>query len=244
MESLLYIYLFLFGLIFGSFYNVVGIRLAHGESIVHPRSHCPYCGHTLTATELIPVLSWILQKGRCRQCKASVSAQYPLFEFVTASLFTISPLLTGWSKDLLCALFIVSFVVIVTISLLDSSCIPRQIVCFFGITGVIIRLWDPIIPWWDVWLGAIVGFLLYFLIAAFTKGRFYTYDAAYLAVIGLYVGMWGMLAILLIVLCLQLLSQLLNAMLRKKRKQATPFILFVGIAALLVFYLRPVFLHY
>ena len=60
---------FILVLVFGSFYNVVGFRLCNKESLVKPRSHCPKCNHVLKAGELIPVISYIIQGGRCRKCK-------------------------------------------------------------------------------------------------------------------------------------------------------------------------------
>ena len=70
----------LFGMIMGSFLNCAAWRIVHGESFIKGRSHCPTCGHALGATELIPVFSWLLQKGRCKWCGARVSARYPITE--------------------------------------------------------------------------------------------------------------------------------------------------------------------
>ena len=66
MELYYMICLFVFGTIFGSFFNVVGSRLAHNESIVYPSSHCTYCKHKLGASELIPILSYLIQGGKCK----------------------------------------------------------------------------------------------------------------------------------------------------------------------------------
>ena len=68
------------GAVMGSFLHCAAWRIVHGESFVRGRSHCPACGHVLGAAELIPVFSWLLQKGRCRWCGAKLSARYPLTE--------------------------------------------------------------------------------------------------------------------------------------------------------------------
>jgi leader peptidase (prepilin peptidase)/N-methyltransferase len=77
----------LFGSIVGSFLNVVIHRVPRGESVVHPRSRCPGCRKPIAAYDNIPVLSWLLLRGRCRDCKASISARYPLIELITGIAF-------------------------------------------------------------------------------------------------------------------------------------------------------------
>lgn len=84
MNLFFYTFLFTFGMLFGSFASVLVYRLKSGEGgIMAGRSHCPRCGHTLTALELIPLLSWILQKGKCKSCKAKISPIYPALELAT-----------------------------------------------------------------------------------------------------------------------------------------------------------------
>jgi leader peptidase (prepilin peptidase) / N-methyltransferase len=77
------------GLVVGSFLNVVLWRVPRGESIVSPPSHCPSCDTPLRPAELVPVLSWVVQRGRCRHCGATISARYPLVELATAAAFVI-----------------------------------------------------------------------------------------------------------------------------------------------------------
>ncbi len=77
----------LFGLLFGSFLNVVRLRLPAGESIVHPGSHCPHCQRLLAWWQNLPVLSWILLRGRCHFCRQPISPAYPLMELATAALW-------------------------------------------------------------------------------------------------------------------------------------------------------------
>lgn len=78
------------GLLVGSFLNVVILRLHAGKQFVKGRSECTHCKHQLGVKELIPVLSWLVQRGKCRHCKKPISIQYPLVELVTAILFVLS----------------------------------------------------------------------------------------------------------------------------------------------------------
>lgn len=81
----------LFGAVIGSFLNVCIHRLPRGESIVHPPSRCPGCGHRLAWYENVPVLSWLALRGRCKGCKARIPVMYPLVELATAAVFV-----TAW----------------------------------------------------------------------------------------------------------------------------------------------------
>jgi leader peptidase (prepilin peptidase)/N-methyltransferase len=78
---------FALGLVVGSFLNVVLWRVPRGESIVTPGSHCTECGAPLRARELVPVASWVAQRGRCRTCGARISVRYPLVELATGIVF-------------------------------------------------------------------------------------------------------------------------------------------------------------
>jgi len=80
---------FLVGICFGSFFNVVIYRLPNNLSIVHPRSFCPKCKNRITWRENIPLLSWLMQKGKCRNCEKKISYSYPLIELLTGLFFVI-----------------------------------------------------------------------------------------------------------------------------------------------------------
>lgn len=116
MELYYIITFFIFGITLGSFYNVVGYRLPKGESIISPPSHCTNCNHQLTAIELIPIFSYILQGGKCKNCKVKISLFYPFFEFATGALFVIAYLIFGLSIELFIALTFISMTLIIFIS--------------------------------------------------------------------------------------------------------------------------------
>ena len=84
--------LFVLGLVVGSFLGVLVLRIPLGEPVIFSRSACPHCQHELTAMELIPVISWIVQRRRCRSCDAKISSFYPAMELAAAAIAVAS----GW----------------------------------------------------------------------------------------------------------------------------------------------------
>ncbi|NLA33331.1 MAG: prepilin peptidase [Tenericutes bacterium] len=127
------------GLLFGSFYNVVGFRLPQKKSIIKPRSSCSKCSHILKWYELIPVMSFIFQKGKCRHCHKSISLFYPFTELMTGILFMVSYYIFGFNPNLLISLFIVSFLIIVIVSDLNYMIIPDEITLLFSILVIIVK---------------------------------------------------------------------------------------------------------
>ncbi|MFC0187371.1 prepilin peptidase [Fictibacillus aquaticus] len=188
MNYLLHTYIFIAGLIFGSFYNVVGLRIPKKESIIHPGSHCVTCDRSLHWSELVPVLSWVFQGGKCRGCKTSISFIYPLIELSTAILFTISPLVVGWSKELPVALALVSLLVIVLVSDIKYMIIPDKVLLFFLPVFIVLRIISPLNPWWDMLAGAVLGFCLLLLIAVISKGGMGGGDIKLMGVLGIVLG--------------------------------------------------------
>ncbi|TYS66148.1 prepilin peptidase [Bacillus infantis] len=179
---------FLYGLLLGSFYNVVGLRVPLKQSIVKPRSHCPYCQHTLRPYELIPVVSYLLQGGKCRRCKAPVSFLYPAVELATGLLFFLAPLLMGWTLELIIAWTLISLMIIVFVSDIKYMIIPDKVLLVFAVIFLLERIFLPLSPWWDSLLGAAAGFFLLLFIAVISKGGMGGGDIKLFAVIGLALG--------------------------------------------------------
>lgn len=133
MEIVYIIFFFILGLIFGSFYNVVGLRLGKEESLIKPRSHCPNCNHILKAYELIPVFSYIFLKGKCKNCKQKISIMYPLIELFTAILFALSYYVYGFSYELILSIILCSLFIIIIVTDLNYYIIPDSIIVVFGV---------------------------------------------------------------------------------------------------------------
>lgn len=145
METVLYsIMIFIIGICFGSFFNVVGYRLPNNMSIAFPPSHCPNCNHKLGILELIPIFSYIFQLGKCKHCKEKISIFYPIFEFITGVLFVICYLVF---KDeypevlnVVFAIVLISSLIIIIISDIKYMIIPDEVLVFFGIILVILKM--------------------------------------------------------------------------------------------------------
>ena len=115
------------GAIVGSFLNVVAYRLPRGESLSHPPSHCPNCGAPVKPYDNIPVLSWLLLRGRCRSCKEPISIRYPLVEAGTALLCALVVIVKGADEDAVIGIVLVLLLVPVTLIDLDHHLIPNKI---------------------------------------------------------------------------------------------------------------------
>ncbi|HUD04164.1 MAG TPA: prepilin peptidase [Candidatus Paceibacterota bacterium] len=111
---ILYLFsLFVLGAIIGSFLNVVVLRFGTGASFIRGRSKCFSCGHTLSTSDLFPILSFILLGGKCRYCKSKISSQYVLVETTTAVLFALAGYCIGVPENIYqCALFVLSLIII------------------------------------------------------------------------------------------------------------------------------------
>jgi len=140
METLYITIFFIFGTIMGSFYNVVGYRLPNGMSLIKPASHCPNCNHRLGAMELIPIISYIIQLGKCKCCHQKIAIFYPIFELLTGLMFVLSYLVFGFNLELIVALIFVSTLLIVMISDIKYMVIPDELLIFSGVTLFIARL--------------------------------------------------------------------------------------------------------
>jgi leader peptidase (prepilin peptidase)/N-methyltransferase len=116
------------GLAIGSFLNVVAARVPVGRSVVHPASACMDCGHEIAWYDNIPVMSWLLLRGRCRSCGSSISARYPLLELATALLVAGCFWKFGVSADAVVASFVCVALVAVTATDIEHRIIPNKIV--------------------------------------------------------------------------------------------------------------------
>ncbi len=127
-----------FGLLIGSFLNVVIYRLPRKESIVHPPSACPSCSRQLTARDLVPVLSWVVLRGRCRSCSNKISARYPLIETLTAVLFALVAAKFEAVLPLTAFLALVAGSVALSAIDFDTKTLPTRLVYATGAVGAVL----------------------------------------------------------------------------------------------------------
>lgn len=227
----------LFGLVFGSFYNVVGLRIPKGESIVNPPSHCTSCDKRLTALELIPVLSYLIQRGKCKGCGVKVSPIYCFTELVTALLFALCYVKFGFTTELAVALLFVSLLVIINVSDIAYMLIPNKILLFFLPLLVIGRIVSPLEPWWDSLLGAVVGFSILLLIAVVSKGGMGGGDIKLFFLLGLVLGTIQTLLTLFLASVVGMIVGIIVLKVRGQgRKTPVPFGPSIAVGALIAYF--------
>ena len=124
------------GLIIGSFLNVVAYRLPRGESLVKPRSRCTTCGTEVRALDNVPLLSWLVLRGRCRHCSAQISARYPVVELVTGVVFVLVAVARGPSTELLVDLPFAAMLIAVADIDLEHRIVPNRILAPMAVWAV------------------------------------------------------------------------------------------------------------
>ena len=132
------------GTLVGSFLNVVVHRLPRGESVVHPRSRCPACGTQLAERDNVPVISWLVLRGRCRSCGVAISPRYPLVELATGLAFAAVVVIAGFDIDLVWQLPLVAALLAAAAIDLEHRIIPNKIVAplvvWGALTAFVLRL--------------------------------------------------------------------------------------------------------
>jgi len=140
----------LLGLLVGSFLNVCIHRLPRGESLLWPASHCPACRRSLAWFENVPVVSWLLLRGRCRSCRQPVAGRYPAVELVTAALWALTAWVVGVEWLLLPRLLLVSALVVLFVIDLEHQLLPDAVTLPGIAAGLLVSGWLPPQAW--VWL--------------------------------------------------------------------------------------------
>ena len=163
---------FVLGLVLGSFLNVCIYRIPRGMSIVYPPSHCPSCGHRLSPLDNIPLLSYILLRGKCRYCGASISPRYPLVELLTGLLVLSLYIKTGASVDFLIYLPFITCLVALSFIDIDTGRLPDRITLPLTALGFILSLLPGGLSPFASLLGIISGLLTMYAVAVFGKALF------------------------------------------------------------------------
>jgi leader peptidase (prepilin peptidase)/N-methyltransferase len=178
-----------FGAVIGSFLNVVAWRLPRGESLSHPASRCPTCETPIKPYDNVPVIGWLVLRGRCRACQAPISARYPLVEAVTALLYLLV-VAVAWddTTDIALGIALVTLLVPVTLIDLDVRRIPNTLTGPFAVVAVVIlavldadRLPEHLIA-------GVAAFAFFYLAAVARPGGMGMGDVKLAGVLGLYLG--------------------------------------------------------
>ena len=142
METLYLIIFFIFGSVMGSFYHALSNRLSKGESIINPPSHCEKCKHQLKWYELIPIISYVIQGGKCRKCKEKLPISYLLIELCTGILFAVCYHVFDFKIELISALIFVSALIIVIISDIEYMIILDEVLVVSVFSIIIVNIID------------------------------------------------------------------------------------------------------
>ena len=233
---------FVIGLCVGSFLNVVIYRVPRRESVVRPRSHCPACEAPIADRDNIPVVSWILLRGRCRSCGARISVRYPLVELGTAVLFVAAAVRLGatWQLPAFCVFF--ASLLAISVIDLDHYIIPNRVI--YPTLAVTIPLlvvaaaadgsWDHLR---NAAIGGVAGFAVLLAIhVAVPRGMGFG-DVRLAGVIGMMLGWLGLrylfLGLFLAFLLASVIGVALIAARLRSRKDAVPFGPFMALGAVL-----------
>lgn len=199
METLLFVALFILGLLTGSFLNVCIHRMPRQESVVRPASRCPQCGLRLGPLDLIPVVSWLLLRGRCRRCGAPISPRYLVVELLTGLAFagvylSVGPDVLPLAKNL----FFIAVLIVATFTDLEHMLIPNRLI----IPGLVVgAVFAPLLPQPGL-VSALAGLVLtggvLLFLAAVSRGGMGGGDVKLAAVVGLFLGLpLGLLSLFL-----------------------------------------------
>jgi leader peptidase (prepilin peptidase)/N-methyltransferase len=236
------------GLAVGSFLNVVIYRLPAGASVAWPASHCTSCRRPLAWYENVPIISWLMLRGRCRTCRARISVQYPVVEAVTAALFLAGYFAFGLTPLLPVRLaFACAMVVLFAIDL-EHQILPNEITLPGIVIGLVLSIFLP--PGWKSSLVALlVGGLFPFLIAEVylrVRGRegMGMGDFKMMAMVGAFLG-WPLVWVTLILACVLGIVIGGGALLLSRRGLGTriPFGTFIAVAAVVCAYAEPTVLR-
>ncbi|MFP3893390.1 prepilin peptidase [Exiguobacterium indicum] len=231
------VYFFLLGLLITSFTNVVGLRVPVGESIVHPRSHCPTCGHVLGPLELTPVLGYVVLGGKCRSCGQAISIKYPALELLGGMLYAYAFWQFGWSMELTLTLTLTSLLFILTMSDLAYMLIPNKILLFFLPIALIVRYLSPLENWYNPIIGGIVGFVLLFVIFLASRRGMGAGDVKLFGLLGIFLGpLHVVIALFVSAFVGSVIGLTLLGTGRVRRKQPIPFVPSIAIGTLLTYY--------
>lgn len=162
------ILIFFLGCSLGSFYHVVGYRLPIGENWINDRSRCPGCGHQLRGFELIPVISYLIQGGKCRSCKMRIKLIYLLSEIVAGLLFIFPVYFYGFEGfsdgSIFVAWAFLSMLIIITVSDVYYQLIPDQVLIFFGMVLILLYVIYPHYHLGQGLVGGVIGFATLYVI--------------------------------------------------------------------------------
>jgi leader peptidase (prepilin peptidase)/N-methyltransferase len=229
----------LLGLIAGSFLNVVIHRVPLRQSVVWPASHCPGCGEPIEARDNVPLLSYVLLRGRCRNCKARISARYPLVEALTGALFAGAAYEFGLGLELLSALALILTLVALAGTDLEHRLLPNAIVGPAALVGFALSVLESPERWWVYLVSALAVAGVLFALALAYPGGMGMGDVKMGGMLGAFLGPYAALAVFLGALCGAITGGLLMAAGKIRRRHALPFGVFMALGGIIALFFGP-----
>ena len=231
-----YIFIFLLGLVIGSFLNVCIYRIPREESILYPPSHCGSCNHKLGSLDLFPVFSYIFLKGKCRYCKDKISIRYPTIEILNAIVYLLIYFKFGAAIITLKYCILASLLIVIATIDYDTQLVYTASTICGGVIGIIFVIIQSIIyedNSLDLILGGLIGFGIIGLIVVLTKGMGEG-DIEIAAVCGLFLGIKGILLGLFLAIVIGGMAGIIILTLKlKKAKDKMAFGPFIAIGCLI-----------
>jgi leader peptidase (prepilin peptidase)/N-methyltransferase len=225
-----------FGLVVGSFLNVVIHRVPLRQSIVWPSSQCPKCGAPIKSFDNIPLLSYLLLRGKCRECRARISPRYPLVEGLTGLLFGLAAYEFGFSLALVPALVFVAVLIVLAVTDLEHRLLPNAIVLPATIVGLVLSIAVDPERWWGYVVSTVaVAAGLFALVFAYPRGMGMG-DVKMGGMLGAFLGPYAALAVFIGALVGALVGGALMAAGKMGRRTALPFGVFLAVAGVLVLF--------
>jgi leader peptidase (prepilin peptidase) / N-methyltransferase len=229
------------GAVFGSFLNVVVYRLPRHESLVTPASHCPKCAAPVKPYDNVPILSWLLLRGRCRSCGSAISPRYPLVEALTAALCVGAVLAHHSAITIALSVVLILLVVPAAVIDLEHRIIPNQITALGAVLALVIGLTlDPAGEPARLIAGAAAGGFLLLAALAYPGGMGMG-DVKLAGMMGLFLGSAVAPALLVALLAGVTLGAVVIARkgAHEGRKTAVPFGPFLALGAVFAVFLGP-----
>ena len=233
--SLIVTAIFFFGLVIGSFANVCVYRLPKKESVVFPVSRCVSCSATVRYFDNIPLISFLILGGKCRNCKENISLIYPAIELITSLLLLAGLFRFGLTFDFLVYTAVAPALVIITAIDIEHQIIPDAITLPGIVLGLLAGSYS--IGYIDSILGCFLGGALFYLLAVLSKGGMGGGDIKYIAAAGALVGWKKVLLIIFIGAFLGSIVSIFQIVFQKKSKKSLiPFGPFLSVATLITLF--------